>query len=171
MMKKILIILLPAFLSCITVAAQDVLNEIVRTSLATVNDTTLDINLRKTAVFKYDALNYMRSKVLQPAELLGDSIDLNQVNAKIKMLNEQALAMNNYVNLYFKRLSDTKKKNRAMVAYYFKQATIDHPLFNDTDTETTRAYFNRDDYPVQFCIDCDWEASLDFIRKQDWSDK
>ena len=36
-------------------SAQDVLNEIVKTSFATVNDTTQNIEVRKTAVFKYDA--------------------------------------------------------------------------------------------------------------------
>ena len=43
-------------------SAQDVLNEIVKTSLATVNDTTKSLEVRKTAVFKYDAMTYLRSK-------------------------------------------------------------------------------------------------------------
>ncbi len=84
---------------------------------------------RKTAVFKYDAMTYLRSKLLQPADLLGKNVDLKKVNATIKVLNEQALAMNQYVTLYQKRLSEVKKKNRDIVTDLFKQATRDHKLF------------------------------------------
>lgn len=93
-------------------SAQDVLNEIVKTSLATVNDTTKSLEVRKTAVFKYDAMTYLRSKLLQPADLLGKNVDLKKVNSTIQVLNEQALAMNQYVTLYQKRFSEAKEEQR-----------------------------------------------------------
>ncbi len=168
-MKKILFIAFFCGLLSSPVAAQDVLNEIVKTSLATVKDTTQSLEVRKTAVFKYDAMSYMRSKILQPADLLKDSIDLKTINANIRILNEQALAMNQYISVYQKRLSEAKKKNKSIVTSLFKQATYDHKYFNDTDTEVTLAYYNRNDYPIQFCLDCDWVKTLAFIRSIDWS--
>lgn len=168
-MKKIIMTVMLMGMALIPASAQDVLNEIAKSSLAIVNDSAQSIEVRKTAVFKYDAVTYLRSKLLQPADLVGDPIDLKSVNAAVKTLNEQAYAMNTYVDLYIKRLASSKKKNRSMVSSLFKQATFDHKLFNDEDTEVTLAYYNRNDYPIQFCIDCDWVKTLAFIRTIDWS--
>jgi len=168
-MKKIFTTLLVLGFMSIPASAQDVLNEILKTSYATLTDKSQSMEVRKTAVFKYDAMSYLRSKLLQPSDLLGDSVDLKSVNATIKLLNEQALAMNQYVNLYQKRLAEAKKKNKLIVTSLFKQATYDHKYFKDDDTEVTLAYYNRPDYPIQFCIDCDWVKTLAFIRTIDWS--
>lgn len=170
MKNKLLIIIALLSIQAVHVSAQDVLKEIVKSSLAVVNDTTQSKDVRKIAVFKYDAMTYLRSKVMQPAKLTGKDVNLDEVNADIKMLNEQALAMNQYVTLFRKRLHDAKKKNRNIVVSLFKQATIDHKLFNDDDTEVTLAYYNRNDYPIQFCLDCDWVKTLAFIRTIDWKD-
>lgn len=168
-MKKIFIVLFVCVVSVLPTSAQDVLNEIMRTSLATTNDTTLSKEERKVAVFKYDATTYLRSKVLLPGDLLSDSIDVAKLNANIKMLNEQAYAMYQYVGLYLKRLAEAKKRNKSMVKSLFKEATANHRLFGDKDEELTLAYYRRDDYPIQFCIDCDWVKTLAFIRSIDWS--
>ena len=96
-------------------SAQDVLNEIVKMSQATVNDTTQNIVVRKTAVFKYDAMTYLRSKMLPASAVLSDNVDLKKFNEIIRTLNEQALAMNQYVTLYEKRLKEAKKKNKDVV--------------------------------------------------------
>ncbi len=168
-MKKLFIIIGFLGLTLTTASAQDVLNEIVKTSLATVNDTTQNMETRKIAVFKYDAMTYLRSKLLQPADLLGDKVDLDKVNTNIRTLNEQALAMNQYVTLYLKRYTEAKKKNRDIVTNLFKKATRDHKYFNDADVEVTLAYYDRTDYPIQFCLDCDWVKTLAFIRTIDWS--
>lgn len=167
-MRKLFMIIGFLGLTLTTVSAQDVLNEIVKTSLATVNDTTQSMEKRKTAVFKYDAMTYLRSKLLQPADLLGEKVNLDKVNATIRTLNEQALAMNQYVTLYQKRYNEAKKKNKNIVTNLFKKATIDHKYFNDTDVEVTMAYYDRTDYPIQFCLDCDWVKTLAFIRTIDW---
>lgn len=168
-MKKLFMIIGFLGLALTTASAQDVLNEIVKTSLAIVNDTTQSMEVRKTAVFKYDAMTYLRSKLLQPAELLGEKVNLDKVNSTIRTLNEQALAMNQYVTLYQKRYGEAKKKNRDIVTNLFKKATRDHKFFNDADVEVTLAYYDRTDYPIQFCIDCDWVKTLAFIRSIDWS--
>ena len=164
-MKKFIFLIAVCCLTTTATKAQDVLNEIVKTSLSITNDTTLSREVRKAAVFKYDAMTYLRSKVLPPNVLLEQKISADSLNASIKMLNEQAYAMNQYITLYQRRLSEAKKRNKSL----FKQATFDHKLFNDSDTEITLAYFNRSDYPIQFCLDCDWVKTLAFIRSIDWS--
>ncbi len=149
--------------------AQDVLNEIVKTSYKTLNDTTLSLEVRKVAVFKYDAMGYLRSRVLQPSEMLSDSVNLDTLNARIRFLNEQALAMNQLVTVYQRRLKEAKPKNTYIVTSIFKQATFDHRLFNDEDTDLVLSYYKTTDYPIPFCLDCDWVKSLAFIRSMDWS--
>lgn len=168
-MKKLLIITAFFGLICTPVAAQDVLNEIVKTSKEICNDTTKSMEERKVAVFKYDAMTYLRSKVLQPADVLKNQHNLELINSTIKFLNEQAFAMHEYVNLYQKRYAEAKKKNKNIVVNLFKQATRDHKYFNDVNTDVTLAYYDRDDYPIQFCLDCDWVKTLAFIRTIDWS--
>lgn len=168
-MKKLVLMISFLGLMFTSASAQDVLNEIVKTSLATVNDTTQNIEVRKMAIFKYDAMSYLRSKALPPSDLLGENVNLTKVNSTIRALNEQALAMNQYVTLYLKRFKEAKKKNKKVVTDLFKKATFDHKLYNDDDTEVTLAYYNRDDYPIQFCLDCDWVKTLAFIRTIDWS--
>ena len=139
-MKRMIISMALIALTFASASAQDVLNEIVQTSFATVNDTTQNIEVRKTAVFKYDAMTYLRSKLLQPADLLDKNVDLKKVNATIQVLNEQALAMNQYVALYQKRLYEAKKKNRDIETNLFKKATREHKLINEKDTEVKLAY-------------------------------
>ncbi len=85
--------------------AQGVLNDIMNKSFATINDSTKDKQERQIAMFKYDALNYLRSRVIKPEDVLGNNIDYTKLNAKIKTLNEQAYAMNTYITVYFLRLS------------------------------------------------------------------
>lgn len=172
MMKKILTIALLSLVMMTQARAQDVLNEIVNMSYATLNDTTKSKNERQVAMFKYDALNYLRSRILKPEDVFGDKVDNTQLNAKVKTLNEQAYAMNTYIAVYFQRLSECKKKNIGLVKYYFKHTTADHLMFNDEeDTMYVEAYFNKEDFPVPFSLNCDWVKSLEAIRSFDWSDK
>ena len=65
-MKRLLLFMTICCFTTTAAWSQDVLNEIVKTSLAITNDTTLSKEVRKAAVFKYDAMTYLRSKVLPP---------------------------------------------------------------------------------------------------------
>ncbi len=168
-MRKIVLLIAMFDLMTIPVHAQDVLNEIVKSSYKTLNDTTLSLEVRKVAVFKYDAMSYLRSRVMQPSEMLSDSVNLDTLNAHIRLLNEQALAMNQLVTVYQRRMKEAKPKNRYMVTSIFKQATYDNRLFKDEDTELVMSYYNNKDYPIQFCLDCDWVKTLAFIRSLDWT--
>lgn len=168
-MKKILTLLVALSLFSVKSSAQDVLNEILRTSDIIINDTTKSLNTRKVALFKFDAMTYLRSKILPPVVMLDKKANADTLNAKIRFLNEQAYAMSVYISVYQKRMNEAKEKNRYLVTSLFKQATYDHKLFNDTDTEYVMSYYDNKECPIQFCLDCDWVKTLAFIRSIDWS--
>ncbi len=172
-MKKTLLLLAMASLFTMAAPAQEVLKEIEKTAKAIKNDTTKDLTTRRVASFKVDAITYLRQKVTPSilTALNSNPQDMKSYNENIKLLNEQALAMYEYVNLYIRRLDDSKKKNRAMVTYFFQQATVENSLFHDTDTEYVLSWFNRPDYLVPFSLDCNWKKALAFMRNVDWSDK
>ena len=166
---RYIILLFALTLSIAKASAQDVLNEVLRTSDAILNDTTKSMDERRTALFKFDAMTYMRSKILPPYVMLDKNLSKDTLNVKVRYLNEQAYAMSVYITLYQKRLKEASKKNKPLVTQFFKQATIDHKAFKDEDTEFTLAYYNTPDVPTPFCLDCDWVSTLAFIRSIDWS--
>lgn len=166
---RYIILLFTLTLSIAKASAQDVLNEVLRTSDAIINDTTKSMDERRTALFKFDAMTYMRSKILPPYVMLDKNLSKDTLNVKVRYLNEQAYAMSVYITLYQKRLKEASNKNKPLVTQFFKQATIDHKAFKDADTEFTLAYYNTPDVPTPFCLDCDWVSTLAFIRSIDWS--
>lgn len=166
---RYIILLFALTLSIAKASAQDVLNEVLRTSDAILNDTTKSMDERRTALFKFDAMTYMRSKILPPYVMLDKNLSKDTLNVKVRYLNEQAYAMSVYITLYQKRLKEASKKNKPLVTQFFKQATIDHKAFKDEDIEFTLAYYNTPDVPTPFCLDCDWVSTLAFIRSIDWS--
>lgn len=166
---RYIILLFALTLSIAKASAQDVLNEVLRTSDAIINDTTKSMDERRTALFKFDAMTYMRSKILPPYVMLDKNLSKDTLNVKVRYLNEQAYAMSVYITLYQKRLKEASNKNKPLVTQFFKQATIDHKAFEDADTEFTLSYYNTPDAPIPFCLDCDWVSTLAFIRSIDWS--
>ena len=173
-MKKILVLIVATLWLYIPsqIKAQDVLKYLMKTNTAVCNDSTKDINTRKIAVFKVDELTYLQTQAFPATSILNqeaDSVRLKTINSAVKLLNEQSLAMNTYVNLFLKRLGDCKKRNRDKVSYIFKHATLDNSMWHDMDKDLVMSYYDRSDYPIQFCLDCDWEKALEFIRTIDWS--
>ena len=100
-MKKILILALMACTTCFTAQAQEVYKRILMVSKQTAADKSKSIDVRKVATFKVDELNYMAMK---SKELMPDST--------VRMLDTQAYAMHEFINLFFKRLSEAKKKTQ-----------------------------------------------------------
>ena len=164
-MKKIIMIAVLLCMTTVTVKAQDVFYEILRTSKAVAEDKSKDIETRKIATFKYDELSYMAMKVRD--DVLRDTTDLEFFNQTVKMLNEQSYAMHEFLTLYMKRLTSTKKKTeRDIIITVFRDASINNPLFNDLDKELVLAYYNNDNYITQFSLDTDWIKALEAVKKR-----
>ena len=164
-MKKRIMMAVLLCMTTVTVKAQDVFYEILRTSKAVAEDKSKDIETRKIATFKYDELSYMAMKVRD--DVLRDTTDLEFFNQTVKMLNEQSYAMHEFLTLYMKRLTSTKKKTeRDIIITVFRDASINNPLFNDLDKELVLAYYNNDNYITQFSLDTDWIKALEAVKKR-----
>ena len=164
-MKKIIMMAVLLCMTTVTVKAQDVFYEILRTSKAVAEDKSKDIETRKIATFKYDELSYMAMKVRD--DVLRDTTDLEFFNQTVKMLNEQSYAMHEFLTLYMKRLTSTKKKTeRDIIITVFRDASINNPLFNDLDKELVLAYYNNENYLTQFSLDTDWIKALEAVKKR-----
>lgn len=151
MTKRISILLLTITISLVA-SAQDIFNEVraLQKNYQTLaEDTTQNIDKRKIAVFKSDALYYLTEKSAQT-----DGFTEYQ-------LGIQANAMIEFVNLYIKRISSVSKATEQNVLKAkFKSYTTNHSLFNDMEKEITYAYVDNDNFLTQFSLDTDWVEAL-----------
>ena len=99
-MKRILFILILLCGWSISLSAQEVYQEIMRLSKKVAEDKSKDLETRKVATFKVDELKYMAMKT---RELMPDST--------VRVLDVQAYAMYDFVNLFLRRLGEAKKKS------------------------------------------------------------
>ncbi len=118
------------------------------------NDTTKNIEARKIACFKYDALYYLIDKA-------GHTEHFSEYQ-----LGTQANAMVEFVNLFVKRLSaEKKKKDKDVVLAIFKNASVSNPLFHDSEKDITYGYVDNENYLTQFSLDTDWPNALAAVKK------
>ena len=145
--------------------AQDVFKILLEDSKTVAEDKTKDLETRKIATFKYDELSYMAMQVRD--DVLRDSTDLETFNRTVRMLNEQSLAMHEFVQLYTEKLARAKKKaDRDVIITVFRDASINNPLFNDMDKDLILSYYNNDNYLTQFSLDTDWVKALAAVKKE-----
>lgn len=155
-MKKLLLFLFACFMT-LNVSSQDIFNEVKKlkdNAEALMNDTTKDLETRKIACFKNDALYYLIGKAATEDTFTEYELGV------------QANAMIDFVNLYMKRMAEVKKKkDRELIMIEFKDVTIQNSLFNDPDKELVYAYVDNDKYITQFSLDTDWTKALEAVRK------
>ena len=155
MKKTLLITMLCCCMASTQIGAQNVYKEILRLSKTVANDTTKNVETRKIATFKVDELNYMAMK---SNEVMPDST--------VRMLDYQAYAMYDFINLYIDRLSKAKRDaEKEVIRVQFKNASINNSRFNDMDKDLVLSYYNRNDYLTQFSLDTDWVKAIEEIRK------
>lgn len=156
-MKKYLLLLIMACFTVSVANAQEIYKEVVRlkTNAETLmNDTTKNMDVRKVACFKNDALYYLIDKA-------ADAPDFSELE-----LGKQANAMIEFVNTFIKRLSqEKKKKDKNIILATYKNATTSNPLFNDPEKEVTYGYVDNEKYITQFSLDTDWVKALQTIKK------
>lgn len=163
-MKKILMTAVVLLLTA-SANAQDVFKLLLQDAKTVAEDKSKDLETRKIATFKYDELSYMAMQVRD--DVLRDSTDLDFFNRTVTMLNEQSFAMYEFIEFYFERLAAAKKKEeRDIVITVFRNASINHPLFNDMDKDLILAYYNNENYLTQFSLDTDWVKALAAVRKE-----
>lgn len=155
-MKRMIIILLMALTMTQGAYSQKVYKEIMKLSQDVVNDESKDLQTRKVATFKVDALVYMAMKM---NEVMPDST--------VKALDYEAYAMYDFVNLYIKKLGEAKnKKAKAEVGELFKTASLQNPRFNDMDLDLVEAYIRTEGYITKFSLDTYWTKALEQARTE-----
>ena len=138
------------------VQAQEIFNEvkkIEKQAETLANDTTKNINERKIACFKYDAIYYLIDKASQ------------EDNFTEYELGEQTDALIEFVNLYVKRLANAAKKDKELLKAKFRTASINNSLFNDVDKEVVYSYVDNDNFITQFSLDTNWVKALEEVKK------
>ena len=121
--------------------------------------------MKKIATFKIDELSYMAMKVRD--DMMSDTTNVAQMNEAVKLLNEQAVALYEFITIYLERLGKTKKvKERELVNAHFKKISIENPLFNDMDKELVLSYFDNPKSITQFSLDTDWLKAVEEAKKK-----
>ncbi len=155
-MKKIIIFLALTFLFVVKVSSQTIfkeVNRIMRQAEAIKNDTKKNIEERKIATFKADAIFYLITKASK--EEYFTELELGQ----------QTNAMIEFVNRYIKQLTHTNKKSeKEIILAKYRTATLQNPLFNDPEKNITQAYVDNPKYLTQFSIDTDWVKAYKSIK-------
>lgn len=157
-MKKLFIILALVCMSVLSTSAQEIYDEVRRIekeAKAFANDTKNNLEARKIATFKYDAIYYLVDKASQ--EPLFSEYELGvQTNAMIE-----------FVNLFVSKLSTLKKnKDKDMLKAMFRTATINNSLFNDVDKEVIYSYVDNENFITQFSLDTDWPKALAEVQSK-----
>lgn len=157
-MKKLFIILALVCMSVLSTSAQEIYDEVRRIekeAKAFANDTKNNLEARKIATFKYDAIYYIIDKASQ--EPLFSEYELGvQTNAMIE-----------FVNLFVSKLSTLKKnKDKDILKAVFRTATINNSLFNDVDKEVIYSYVDNENFITQFSLDTDWPKALAEVQSK-----
>ncbi len=154
-MKKLIFTLLLAT-TFAGASAQEVYKEIMKLSKAVANDKSKELEARKIATFKVDALKYMAMKTM---EMMPDST--------MNVLDNQAYALYDFVNLYTKKLNEAKKsKDKTAVLEIFKNASLQNKRFNDTDHELAEGYMHAEGFITSFSLDTDWMKATEQARAE-----
>ncbi len=152
-MKRIMTLML--FCAIIAQAsAQDIFNEVKHLMdgyQKVKNDTTQNLDVRKIATFKWDAIYYMVYQASDETE---------------SELGVQVSSMIDFVTLYLKKLKDAKTKQaKEVIVSTFKTATIENARYNDQDKDVIYAYVDNPDFITQFSLDTDWVKALEAVKK------
>lgn len=145
-------------MSVLSTSAQEIYDEVRRIEKEAktfANDTKNNLDARKIATFKYDAIYYLIDKASQ--EPLFSEYELGvQTNAMIE-----------FVNLFVSKLSTLKKnKDKDMLKAVFRTATINNSLFNDVDKEVIYSYVDNKNFITQFSLDTDWPKALAEVQSK-----
>ena len=130
-MKKTLIALM-LFVG-MNAQAQEVYNELRKSNKAVVENPNAHTLARHISQFKLDALDYLAIKMQE-----------DMPDSTVYFLDRQAMAMDNYVQLYIKKLVEYSNLPQNMIdemTKMFMETSKNTPLFKDKDKEMTLNYY------------------------------
>lgn len=158
MMKRALTSLILSCMLTATVQAQEVYSEVYKLSKKVADSVQLDVETRKIATFKVDALEYMAYKA---AEQMPDS--------SMHMLDRQAYALYDFINFYLQKLSTAQKKtDKDIIIATFRNASLNNSWFFDEDKQLVLSYYNNENYMTPFSLDTNWEKANNEVHAKTW---
>ena len=156
-MRSIIIIATLTFTMSMGAKAQKVFQEIFNSSNKTLYDAREDVEIRKIALFKVDALTYINTQILAEINDSTKKLTDEQIAEKITRRDSLAYFLYDYIDVFTKEYYRyNKEKDRNRVMKIFRDASINNPLYNDADKQFVLAYYNREDFLTQFSLDTDW---------------
>ena len=155
MMKKLFAILALSIMVC-SADAQVVYKEIMKNAMTAITNPKSDGVIKRINTFKVDELKYMAMKM---REVMPDS--------SVTILENQAMAMNDFIDLYLHKLVEYKtkstKKPSVMINIFIK-ASLSNSLFNDMDKDVVESYYQDANNITRFSLDTNWPLALEEVK-------
>lgn len=133
--------------------AQSLYKKVYDNAVAVVNDAAANDQQIQVNQFKITALNYMSNQVTKRNQTRNSYFyDSQAVN--------MASFITDFETYIIKARTISTEKRLAVIGCY-RDASLQNPLFNDQDKETTLVYVNDKQTYTPFSLDTDWEKAYD----------
>lgn len=150
-MKRIIIMAIMVTLTS-AVKAQEVYDYLLdKAELVVNNPESSEFDL-KVAQFKCTAMRYFRKHII-----------LKQGSVSSTWLDEQAVALNEFVTNYLIELSQNSiagAETRKKIVMRYCNACMGNPLFKDVDREESELFMYDKNGFTPFCLNTDWVKAL-----------
>ena len=157
-MKTIILTLALVAAAFTSANAQELFNKVHANATAVVNNAASNDQQIQINQFKITALNYIFNQVgkrkLQKDSYFYDS----------QAVNLASFITEFETNIIKARAISTEKRLEVIKCY--RNASLQNPLFQDSDKETTMAYVNDKQTYTPFSLDTDWEKAYNQAEKE-----
>ncbi len=157
-MKKIILCGLIGLMTVSMAHAQSLYNTVRETATKVVNNPGSKSDEVEIAQFEIKALNYIS------AQATKRGLSQNEY-----FFDSQAVNMKSFVDdcrFYAQKAGKISAAKKKQVVDCFKKASMDNPLFNDPDKQTTQAYIRNTQTETPFSLDTDWEKAYDQATRE-----
>ncbi|MDE5560623.1 MAG: hypothetical protein K2J00_02285 [Bacteroidaceae bacterium] len=156
-MKKIFIIAIFMATAAGSAQAQEIFDYLLDKNELVINDAeSSDFDL-KVAQFKFTAMRYFRKNIIQQEGSISSA-----------WLDEQALALNEFVTNYLMELSQNSnadEKTRKAIVLRYCRASWNHAMFKKADKKEAEAFVRDKGGYTPFSLNTNWVEALAETKK------
>lgn len=157
-MKHAFLTLVLAVLAVSTASAQSLYKKVYDNAIAVVNNAASNDQQIQINQYKVTALNYISNQV-KKRKLEKDSYFYDS-----QAVNLASFITDFETNVIKARAISTEKRLEVIKVY--RDASLQNPLFNDDDKETTFVYVNDKQTYTPFSLDTNWEKAYDLASEK-----
>lgn len=170
-MKKVILSLLMMLALAVSTEAQEarqrVFQQIHDKAYIIANDSKEAMSVRKLAIFRVDAVNYLSTKTLTALTDTTKHLSQEEITQLNDQLDSMAYFMYDYENLFNKEYTRARtEKQKQKIIKIFRDVSINNPLYNDPDRQLVLAYYNREDFLTQFSLDTNWVKAVSEVKEK-----